>query len=129
MLAASVNATVKMFPFGINGYYQLLSYLKLTHFNKVLKNFKYVPCFQTNFKYPCRDPSGVFFDLELWYLKPVTLPSNLSAINLKLFVGYKKPQLCGSVAWSFYVHFLFTKTASLTNMLFTDDKLKDVILS
>lgn len=40
MLAASVvNTTVKMLQFGINVYYQLLSYLKLTYFNKVLKNF------------------------------------------------------------------------------------------
>lgn len=49
--------------------------------------------------------SGVFFYLELWYLKLVTLPSNFSAVNLKLFVGYKKTQLFGYVEWSFYVHF------------------------
>lgn len=130
MLAASVvNATVEILPLGINAYHQLLSNLKLTHFNKVFKNFKYVPWSHTNLKYPCMNPSGVFFYLELWYLKPATLPSNLSAINLKLFVGYKKPQLCGCVAQSFYAHFLFQKTAPLTSMLFTHDKLEDLILS
>lgn len=55
------------------------------------------------------NPSGVFFYLELWYLKPITLPSNLSAINLKLFVGYKKPQLCGCVTWSFLLTFFSRK--------------------
>lgn len=56
--------------------------------------------------------SDIFFHLELWYLKLVILPSNLNAVNLKLFVGYKKTikkktkknQLFGYVAQS-YVHF------------------------
>lgn len=65
------------------------------------------------------NPSGVFFYLELWYFELVTLPSNLSAVNLKLFLGYKKLQLFGYVAWSFYVRFPFKKTALLTCMLFT----------
>lgn len=101
MLAGSVallNATVKMLLLCIKVYDQLLSYLKLTHFNKVLKNFKYAQCSHSILKYPCMNPSGVFFYSELWYLKLVTLPSNSSAVNLKLFVGYKKTPavwLCG----------------------------------
>lgn len=65
------------------------------------------------------NPSDIFFHLELWYLKLVILPSKLNAVSLKLFVGYKKPQLFGYMVQS-YFHLPFKKTASLTSMLSTD---------